>query len=95
MDGNITNFNFPPILNQFFHGAYSQTSNVDANDPTAFIMSGWGIENAPTNGGLVLLTLPYQRTILDYCAQLCLCVQQNTSYYRYKNNGKWSDWFTI
>ena len=84
----------PDPLGKLYDG---NAKNGDANSPTALIMSGYNISNAPGQYGLIILTLPYPVT--GYYAQICISVENTTTptrmWIRSMEKSSWKDWRTL
>lgn len=86
-----SNFNLPSFMSSFWGIC------EDANNPTAFIISGV-TQNAPDGVNYpVILTMP-QRDTADYLGQICFSVTAQGSdnlYVRNKRGDTWKPWYMV
>lgn len=93
-NNNLNKLNLPSYFRRFFQDGYSPSTMANANEPDAMVMTGYGIANAPTQGGVIIFTMPYYSAGGSYYSQICFAVQNtsNVMYIRVCNDGTWNAW---
>jgi hypothetical protein len=97
LKGTLTDYDTlktPNVIHEYVIPNYASVSNC--NDKKAFgIYQGNGASNAPSNGWITLIVLPFGNDNGNYCSQLCFGMTSNKVWIRYQNNGTWSAWTAL